>query len=60
VIVVVQLLDRRIELEEECKAENVVRKSSRSVRMVKYDLKFCSACLILLLEGEERREQGRT
>jgi hypothetical protein len=35
----VQLLDRRTELEEECRAENEVQKSSRSVRMVKYDLR---------------------
>jgi hypothetical protein len=35
----VQLLDRRTELEEECRAENEVQKSSRCVRMVKYDLR---------------------
>jgi hypothetical protein len=35
----VQLLDRRIKLEEECRAENRVERSSRSSRMTKYDLR---------------------
>lgn len=35
----VQLLDRRIKLEEKCKAENEVQKSSRGVKMVKYNLR---------------------
>lgn len=52
----VKLLDRRVELEEECRAENQVERSFRSLKVTKYDLRRLQLNLTVMNVSASHRQ----